>query len=282
MPADSQVPNSAVAANFPIAWRSVSFATVCLSLGASLVLMGVVGLSVLMVLNVRVSIEPRIEGVETRDQLLPAAFFGIAFVFLLAGVALWLAALCLCCVVPAETGARPLAAAAAVCWLLFLFLALQIPLAPLVGIRIPLPRVAEQALQRRGDEPHRFMFANDVGFGLTALVLAIASAGFTLTLVCAIAHHFKNETLARSARRLLLYQAVALPTCALIGLVHGSVADAWRHVAWYWVDFPFAVAVPVILVMGCIWLQRLLSRVRQMLHIAEENALAFAETKTPE
>jgi hypothetical protein len=265
--------DSTALAPFPIAWHSVSFATYTMSAGVIFALTGLVCLSSLIVFNVRLFIEPRVEGMATRDQMLPAVFFGIAFALVLAGAMAWLVGLCLCCLAP-ESGARPMAAAATVCCILCLLIALQVPVAPLVGIRIRPPRLEEQA--HHIGEINRVTFVNDIGFGLAGVTLGIACASFTMACVCAIAHSFKNEKLARSARRLAAYQAMALPGCALIGFAHSAVADAWRTQPWYWVDLAFGLAVPIVIGVACVWMLRVLSRLRFVLRIAEENAQPFA------
>ena len=275
MSGESTAPLQPPGASFPPAWRTVSFGTVCLSMGAILFVVGLFGLSVLVVLNAQLFHAPRVEGMENRDRMLPVFFLAAGFIVLLGGAMLVSASLCLFCVAPAESGTRPIAGGALACWLLFLIITLQIPLAPMVGIPLR-SRIAEQGF-RQGVDPQPIQFVNVFGFSLAGAMFAVASGSLTMAYVCGVAHCFKNERLARSARTLLAYQIVALPICALAGFIHAFIAENWKGLNWYWAEAPCLVVILVIIGIGFTWLFRVLAEMRRMLRTAEE----IASEQTP-
>ena len=255
---------------FPIAWRTVSFGTICLWLGAVLFMSGLVGLIVLVILNTQVFNLPRIEGLENRERLLSPAYFAGGFIVLFSGAMLWLAGLCLFLAAPSESGARPIAGGAVATWLLALIMTMQIPLAPMVGIPMRSP-VADQGF-RQGLDPQPIVFVNVFGFTMAGAMLAIASAVLAMTCICAVAHHFQNARLAAHARWLLAYHIIAMPVGAMAGFVYGHFAETVKGIDWHLTEVSCAVVILGIVGVEFAWLFRVLAEMRRMLRTAEEIA----------
>lgn len=266
MAPDSPVPS------FPTAWRTVSFGTICLSAGAVVLVLGVLAFSTLITFSAELTQAPTVEGLENRARELPSLSILGCLLVLFTGAMLCLAGLCQLCVAPAESGTRPLAWGATVCWFLFLVVMMQIPLTS-VGVIVRPPRFADV---RRNPEPGlvRMTYGSDGGSALAGAVLAIVGGSLTMGFVCAVAHRFKNENLARSARWLLVYGIMTLPSIVMVSLVHSFVTETQtgRHLAWYYNLLPFAAAYVGLLVVGCVWLLRVFAEMRRMLRSAEEIA----------
>lgn len=257
------------AVEFPSAWRTVSFGGLCMSAGAIVILLGVLAFSAVIAVNNHLTTVPVVDGISHQSRFVPPVTVVGCLLVLFTGGMMWLAGLCLLCVAPADSGARPLAWTAAVCWLLFLVTTLQVPLTT-VGIRLPGPRFG---IERQDDRDGvRMIFGRDAGFALAAGMFAVASGTFAMGFVCAVAHRFKNERLADNARRFLLYQVIALPALIMVLVGHNYVADAYRALEWYYGLLPFAVPAVGLPVVGCMWLLRVLAEMRRMLRTAEEIA----------
>jgi hypothetical protein len=230
---------------------------------------GTIIVSLLVACNIQVATAPRIEGLETPDRELPSILIVSGMLVYFTGAMLWLAGLCMWCVAPPESGTRPIAAGAALCWFLFLVVGLQIPTAS-VGVRLRTPRFAEQG--RRDGEPVRMVYGSDNGAALAAAMLAIAGGCLTMGCLCAMAHRFHNERLASGARWFILFQIVTLPALVFLFFLHHYVAEIWRHQPWYLDGPPYLFVAFAIALGGCVWLLRLMTETRRMLRTAEEIA----------
>ncbi len=270
MSADSPAAGSQSMPPFPPAWRSVSFGANLLMAGTLVFVAGLLALAVLVMLNSQLFSQPRVEGMENRDRTLPAFLLAAAFLVLMGGALLVQASLCLFCLAPSESSTRTFALASAVCWLLFLVITLQLPLAPMAGMPLR-SRLADQNF-RQGLDPQPILFVNVFGFTMAGLMCAAASECFALTYVCGVAHYFRNDRLARSGRRLLAYRIVALPACVMAGFVQGFIAETWHGMDWYWAEAPCVILILVIMGFGLAWLWRVLAETRRMLRAAEEIA----------
>lgn len=268
------------APSFPTSWRTVSFGTVCLSAGAVVLLLGVLAFSVVIAMNTQLWNAPTVEGISNRARHVPPLTVVGCLLVLFTGTMMWLAGLCLFCVVPVDSGARPVAWAAVISWFLFLVTMLQVPMTSL-GIRVPGPRFGNERHEER--DGHRMIYGSEAGFGLAGGMFAVAGGGFTMAFVCAVAHRFKNDKLARSAQRFLLYQIVALPVLLMVLVAHNYVTDSQggRQLEWYVGLLPFAIPIVGIPVVGCIWLLRVLSEMRRMLRTAEEIAMEQENAPAP-
>jgi hypothetical protein len=190
------------------------------------------------------------------------------------GATLWLAGLGLGCLAPAESGARPMAAAAMVLWLAFLVAMLPTTFASAFGVR---PHEPPHIEERR--DP-RLAFVNETGLRAAGGTLGLGSFVCAIGFVCAIAHHFRNRTLARDAHRALLYQIGAVGASLLIGILYG-VATSTPDLAWYWTAGPAVGGVVALMGFALSRLLQVLAHVRRMLRIAEENAMEFQSSSEP-
>lgn len=270
--------NSAPA--FPPAWRTVSFAAVCLSVGAVLFFVGVVLVSLLVACNIQIGSAPRIEGMETRELELPSILIVSALLVFFTGAMVWLAGLCMLCVAPPDSGARPVAAAAALAWFLFLVVALQIPTTS-VGVRLRMPRFLEQVQGWQPGEAARMVYGSNNGAALAAGLLAVTGGCLAMGCICAVAHRFQNERLASSARWFLMYEVIALPMLVFLFFLHHYIAEIWRHRPWYLDAAPFLFAALALALIGCVWLLRIMAETRRMLRAADDIAREAAEPSSP-
>lgn len=252
---------------FPPAWRTVSFGTFCLSVGAIFLLLGTLAFSTLVVFNSQLHNAPSVEGLENHARQLPSLSIIGCLLVLLTGAMIWLAGLSLLCLVPPETGARPLAWSAVVCWFLSLAMVLQIPLVS-IGIRMRGPRFGDE--NRNDRDPIRMIYGSDAGFGLAAGMFAVAGVSFAMGTVCSIAHRFQNERLAQSARWFLLCQIVSMPAILFIFVAQNYVTENMRYLEWYYGILPFVLTLIAIPVIGCAWILRIFAETRRMLRTAEE------------
>src|SRR5450755_1883306 len=103
----------AVGPDFSPAWRTVSFGTSCLSIGAILLFAGMMVLPIMAAFNAKVRGDPFAAVGDQRPVTLWLTEFLIlgCLLIVLFGAMLWLAGLCLSCLTPPESGARPMAVA---------------------------------------------------------------------------------------------------------------------------------------------------------------------------
>jgi hypothetical protein len=258
-----------VGPDFSPAWRTVSFGTGCMSVGAICLFAGTMILPILTVPNAQLRGDRFAVADHRGATLFLTEYLILACVLVvLFGAMLWLAGLCLGCLAPAESGARPMAAAAMVLWLAFLVAMLPTTLAPLFGVHPHEPRFV-------GERPDpRMAFVNETGLRAAGGTLGLGSFICTIGFVCAVAHHFKNQALARSAQRVVLYQIGAVGASLLIGIFYG-IATSAPDLAWYWTAGPAVVGVVALMGFALSRSLRVLAQVRTMLRIAEENAMEF-------
>ena len=185
---------------------------------------------------------------------------------------LWLAGLCLKlgCLGARLDSAQLLtmAAAAAILWLAFLVAMLPTAFVSLFGVQ-----TREQRFVQDRPDP-RLGFVNEAGLRAVGGALALGSFICTIGFVCAVAHHFRNQTLARDAHRVLLYQIGAAGASLMFGILYG-VATTAASLEWYWIAGPAVLAVAAAMGFACSRLLRVLAQMRTMLRIAEENAMEF-------
>ena len=258
-----------VSPDFASAWRTVSFGTGCMSVGAMCLFAGTMILPIMAVFNAQLRGD-RFALADHRGVTLLLTEYLIlgCLLVVLLGAMLWLAGLALGCLAPAESGARPMAAAAMVLWLAFLVAMLPTTLASLFGVKPHEPRHVEE--QR---DP-RLTFVNETGLRAMGGALALGSFVCTIGFVCAVAHHYRNQALAHDAHRALLYQIGAVGASLLIGILYG-VATSAPDIAWYWTAGPAVGGVVALMGFALSQLLRVLAHVRRMLRIAEENAMEF-------
>jgi len=255
--------------DFAPAWRTVSFGTGCMSVGAMCLFAGMMILPIMTVPNAQVRGD-RFALADHRGATLLLTEYMIlgCLLVVLFGAMLWLAGLGLACLAPAESGARPFAAAAMVLWLAFLVAMLPTTLASLFRLKPHEP----QFMEERRDP--RSAFVDETGLRAAGGALALGSFVCTIGFVCAIAHHYKNQALALAATHVLLYQIGAVGASLLIGILYGAAITA-TNLAWYWTAAPAVLAVVALMGFACSRLLRVLAQVRTMLRIAEENAMEF-------
>ncbi len=256
-------------ATFPKAWRSVSFGTMCLSVGALVTFAGMLLLPALVFLEVQL--------INDRAGMTFIAIPKLTcLLVVIVGYALILMGTCLCCVAPAESGARPMAAAV-IAWLLFLLLTVN---AALPSLQLPRdPRFAGGF--DRGD-PLRALILNQVGTLLAANVLGFASLVFVACFTCVVAHHLGNESLARGVHWFLMYLLFALICFFLVIFTFGFVMSTWPNLSAWWTVPPLALGLVLICGIACGWLLRLLANARHALTAAEQVALVLDELERAE
>src|SRR5438105_3774871 len=111
----------AAESEFSPAWRTVSFGAGCMSVGAIFFVAGMMFLPILVALNAEVRADPFALADERSATVRTTEYPVLGCVLvILVGAMLWLAGLCLGCLVPPEAGVRPMAAAALVLWLAML------------------------------------------------------------------------------------------------------------------------------------------------------------------
>jgi hypothetical protein len=258
-----------VGPEFSPAWRTVSFGAGCMSVGAMCLFAGMMILPIMAILNAQIRSDQFALADQRGVTLLLTEYLILGCVLVvLFGATLWLAGLCLGCLAPAESGARPMAAGAMVLWLAFLIAMLPTTFVSLFNVQQREPRFVEE---RR--DP-RMAFVNEAGLRAVGGVLALGSFVCTIGFVCAIAHHYRNQTLARAAHRVLLYQICAVSATLLIGILYAAAISA-TNLAWEWTAAPAVLAAVAVMGFACSRLLRVLAQVRTMLRIAEENALEF-------